>query len=738
VACLHDDNQAFIFRNGAVVAFEQYQTTDSPNRFYDRDGESLGYFLEPGRFVYYNEFSKRILMFILKGISEWELSKYPAIFDLLLRQSFYDSSISTVYKAQLSRRNPNRLPWLERQLTRVLTQQGPFPIQSVKSLFSVLREEYAFELLGIIKDRQVAIELLDSLLTNKIWRKHLLLSLYASDVHQFLKLHDPVVCLAYCLLNYYKTPWIFDLINRFTFYGNKNNQQYLLLDALSLIAQQAAHDPTKAKALNLILLKLIKSDSGIALLLKEINKYDKNKESKQDPPPEIINFFNKKHLIAAIKLVHKTAELEYSKQYQFILYLLANNHDALFQSGNGDHEMRNLFTAKEINLLIEFTNRQLKGVSTYDTNSHIGHRILGDLLFRSARKGITSLFYSNNRFNPAMARKAILMPYFKSLIYKFWLPEEIKTHLPNRRTWTEDTREVDAQLRDYPLLYDLFQLSKQIWKKDDSKQLPIICVFLLSYQGEKAPLLQLLNDYIRYFHDKKLYIHALGKLLTMYPNRQVSAVIYEALEKAINRNIKLLDAHTFNSMAIYRSIQSDSQDDDHKLNLLKIWGQNKQYSLVEASCDLLIINANRNKSLYLRIRNEARTELQLDTFQEGFPFNLIKYFLRLWHYGWNPENNRTQIVRYCDDASPTQYYTSALSWVDSPVGNEEQPNQSVSFADKRKQFFNLLNTIATGPRTYEKSQSLSDKQQGFFGRLCSEINIPEVMPTSSQEHLMPI
>lgn len=735
VGYLSENNQAFTWNNGQ---FKLLGTASRQIDFFSEPEKRLGYVREPGLFILDTELTTQTLLFILQAISEWELSKYPEIFNLLLRQSLFDGSIAKIYSLQLASCSQSSLTWLERQITEVLTQSGPFPRQSTKRLFQVLKEEYAFELLGLMKDKPVALELFSSLLNSESKRSSLLLGLYASDVHRFMNHHDPVECLAYCLLNYYKTSWIFDLIQLFNFYSRRNQRPYFFIDALSLLARQSKQEPGKCKRLDAILLKLIKSEQGMHLFLKELKEYEKNRAPGNEAQPEFNHHFNKTHLLATINLVNKTSSYEQSEPYRFLLYLLANNQDALFHPASNGCDRHDLFTANEINKLVEFTNRQLKEPPENPDNQLIGHRILSDLLFRAARKGVISLFYSNNTFNPSIARRAVLTPYFKSLVYKWCLPEEVKKTYQNNQTWTENTRDLAAQFREYPLVLDLVQLSKHIWSKENPKQLPIICVFLLCYQGEKKPLLQLLNDYINYFQNNPTYIHALGKLLSICPEHQFAAAIFEALESAIIRNPRLMDASTYSYLANYFGRQSGPEQENKlnpKLKLLKHWGQNKHYAQVYHACNLMISEGDMNIRLYQRIRNEAKIENQISNIQQGFLFNLITLLMRFWHYGWNPEKNRSHFIKPFDEQSPGPQPLTAPEFIHSSAVNTTSVSSDNHFVEKRSQFFRLLNTIARGPRTYETSNSITGTPQRFFGESTLRTNISEVY---TQEHMMPI
>jgi hypothetical protein len=234
------------------------------------------------------------------------------------------------------------------------------------------------------------------------------------------------------------------------------------------------------------------------------------------------------------------------------------------------------------------------------------------------------------------------------------------------------------------------------------KKLPIICAYLLSYSGSKRPLSFLLRDYFNTFQENPDYLYPVVKLLQQFPQRDVSAAIFDVLEVMIIKNPLFLDETVLHYMAHYHASKSTNQEiksPQAELNLLIYFGQRKHYAVVQRGCEELAKNCE-DKQLKKRLLQgalEAEVETDLSSSQGYFYFNLVKVFKRLWHYGINAKRNSSGMVSFCDDASPRPIIKRAPAEVETPVISGKVSAVYLGFTERQKQLIRLLATIKHSP-----------------------------------------
>ena len=353
-----------------------------------------------------------------------------------------------------------------------------------------------------------------------------------------------------------------------------------------------------------------------------------------------------------------------------------------------------------------FINRHLSKKRSLDSDFSVGHRVLSELIFSGAKAGQISLFYREKTFNPAIAQMSFTRPFLERLVDKFWIPEGVKEQFADTvsriKAWFDDQSPLQKELKNNHILADWRHLVTQTWKEINKKKLPVICAYLLNYSGSKKPVSFLLRDYFNTFQENPDYLYPVVKLLQQFPQRHVSAAIFDVLEVMIIKNPLLLDETVLHYMAHYHARKSASQEIESpqgELNLLIYFGQRKHYAVVQRGCEELAKNCE-DKQLKKRLLQgalEAEVETDLSSSQGYFYFNLVKVFKRLWHYGINAKKNSSGIVSFCEDVSPRPIIKRAPAEVETPVISGKVSAVYLEFTERQKQLIRLLATIRHSP-----------------------------------------
>lgn len=112
---------------------------------------------------------------------------------------------------------------------------------------------------------------------------------------------------------------------------------------------------------------------------------------------------------------------------------------------------------------------------------------------------------------------------------------------------------------------------------------------------------------------------------------------------------------------------------------------------------------------------EAEVEQDLSSSVQTFYFGLIKFFKRLWHYGFNAENSSSKIIKFCDDPTPGPTRKKAADLINAPVAASRTNSLYLGFSERRKQLISLLATIKSSPAHFTRVVNYSDNTQTFFG-----------------------
>ncbi|HAZ7573644.1 hypothetical protein OQJ02_00430 [Legionella sp. PATHC032] len=745
IGFLNESNVAMTFVNEEIVLLARTGAMDINEPLYDQEGLILGYLTEGSCLRRESSIHKNAAALVLGGLPKSDLENSSFGLEALLHNVLFENSIGVLYQCESICSDANKRIWLNNKLLKEIQEApGEIPTSVLYPLLDHFEDETVFELLGTIRNKTNALELFHYILNRDSRRSILLNGLYESDFQRFLEHQGADICLADYLVNYYDKPWFSEVLLRFAYHGKKYKKPDLLSRALTFITKEVSQDKEQETICDAVLDHLINSEACAVLVLREfLSDRTHNSIQKVNNPEigKVSQFFNRRHIVSLIAQLNKTSYWEQNAQYKLALHILANQHGRLFSETDFDPGSTQAWQGNELKELACFTSRHLCKKRPFDNKHDIGYRVLGELLFRCANSGIASLFYKQKTLNRAITRLSITEPFLVRMVDKLWMPKGIRElygkSLFFKGSWFDDPAFLQKELKDHPPLLDWGHFIKQTWnKRDKQKKSPIICTYLLSYTGKKNVLSRLLQDYFNSFQGMPDYIRPVSQLLRLFPQRDVSAVIYDVLEAEMIKKPQLLDRQILNDMAFYYGKQLTGKDTCHPvagINLLMYWGQNKHYSLVRRGCELLVRDCEDKgvKKRLLSAAKEAEVEQDLSSSVQAFYFGLIKFFKRLWHYGFNTENNSSKMIKFCDDPTPGPTRKQAGAFVNAPAAESRTNSQSLTFAEKRKQLINLLATINRSPAHFSRVANYLDRAQTFFGEQSKQLAHYDKHATSS-------
>lgn len=726
IGFINDSNEVMAFVDDEPVLLGQTGSVQDNEPLYDEENRIAGYLTESSQFKS-PDYPGTVSAYILARLPEKELEKSGFGLKLLIQNVLFENSVDALYRTDEVQNNSLRQRWLERHFSNELqvTEQKITPL-TLGILINNFSDEGVFLLLANIQHQSNALSLFHSIVTKDKLREILFSGLYESDFQRFLEHHDAAYCLAeYMVQNHDKT-WFAEGLSRFAFYGKKYKKENLLSSALAIIVSKAGKDENQKASCDAVLESLVNTEACASLVLNEFLN-DKNQQALQKlKNPEInkiAQYFSKKHLIVTIKKLNKTSYWEESAQYKLILHLLKSCHDQLFPVKEFFSSAKEGWQINELNSLVAFIGRHLSKKRPLDINYNIGYRILGDLIFRCAKMGQVSLFYRGKAFNPAITRLSFTRSFLVRIIDKLWIPQGVRELLTQSESAKVlgyvDQSIVQKELKDHLIFQDWCHLINQTWTENSKRKLPVLTVFLLNYAGTKQPLLRLLNDYFTHYQKSPDYIIPVSRLLLQFPQRDVSAVIFDGLEAAIIQNPDMLDSTLLRTMGQFyakRILKQDIKTPQAELSLLTYFGQNKQYSLVERGCSVLsgICKDKELRQRLAKAANEAAVEKDLSGSMGRFYFGILKIIKRLWNYGFNAEQKSSRIIKFCDDNTPGLTRQIAADHVKLPVAGPTSSSY-LDFKEKHRQLINLLATIKRSPVHNSMSGSYAATKRSIFG-----------------------
>ncbi|WP_298624282.1 hypothetical protein [uncultured Legionella sp.] len=733
IGFVNEANKAITYVEDEPVLFSCADAHEEP--VYDSSCQVIGYLTGTGQIKSAASAHKTLGARLLTMISEKVLDRSSSALDLIIRHVLFENSLDVLFESEQVIASTAKQQWLERRISgtiqHVNKELEPAFFKSLTRYFSA---EGAFSLLASMGQKDNALCLFHEIIHHDQKREQWLGGLYAADVHQFWVRHQAVSCFAEYLVTYYDKPWFAKGLSQFACFGKKYKVDDLLSSALAALSHDSRQCVSGTARFDAVLTCLIGTETNAALVLKDFLNDRDTMAVQHVKIPEIdkvARYFHKVHLLAAIHQLNHVSYWEGKAQYKLLLHFLDRQYASVFVVKESRLTAKEEWSRTELNELSHFINRHLGKKRSLDKEWSIGHRILGELIFRSANEGLTSLFYTKKIFNESLARLSFTRSYLERMIDKFWLPDRIKEQIhaavPRLKIRLQNTTPLSNELSENQILHDWRVLVHQTWNEINKKKLPLICAYLLNYSGQKQPLQRLLNDYLSSFRHKTEYLYPLTRLLQQFPLRDVSFVLFDVLETAIIKNPFLFDRTVLRDMAqfyVKNILHEDMSSPDAELKLLIYFGHNKYYDVVREGCKALAETCV-DKTLKRRLNrgiNEAEVEGSLYVSPRQFFFEFIKTLKRLWHYGLFAEGNASQIVKFCDDESPGPARTHAADEVHLPAAKVRIEHESLSADIKKKQLIRLLDAIKRSPGMNAFEGHPSKVKQTLFGSTSSQVN----------------
>lgn len=719
IAYLNEANEVLAFVEDEPHLLGNTDSLQIDEPLYDDQKTMIGFITETGQLRSARIVQRNTCAELLALVPEKELEQSGNGLELMIQNVLFENSIEHMYECTIS---DSKRAWLEKQCTQAVkilkTRLAP---DAWTVLVKKLNEESLFLLLPNIQNKANATQLFHSLLNHDKTRDILFSGLYEADFHQFLRNHNVASCFAGYLAHFYDRPWFAEGLLKFAQYAKKYKKETLFSEALSLLNKEV-NSATQLEQYNLVLTNLISSEACTEIILKKFIN-DTSRTAVQlvvnYELSNVVPYFHKQHLIAALHHLNKTSYWEESTQYRLMLHILNSQHNKLFAAPVTSPQA---WQSGELIELGTFVSRHLRKKRDFDHQSAIGHRVLGELIFRSALIGQASLFYTDKKLNSKLAGLFFSRSFLECLIDKFWIPEAIREQFIDdeaRLTACFDERgAIQKELSEHQTFLDWCMLIKRTWDDVNKNKLPAICAFIMNYTGHKKPLAFALHHYFNAFQNQTDYISPVTNLLHQFPDRDFSAVLFDTLEATVIKTPLFLNRGVLADMAKYyctKILNKPEESPQAELNLLTYFGQNKQYSLVQIGCEELTKECV-DKALKKRLAkgaDEAQVEKDLSDKLGHFYFGLFKVFKRLWHYGFNPNKNSSKIVKFCDDDSENPKHKHAENQVKTSKFQFKGSNNLLCFQEKRKQFINLLATIKKS-QAHSSLTRVSNTNHGLF------------------------
>jgi hypothetical protein len=693
-----ESNQALTFVDDEPISLAQTQAVQINEVVYNIEGQELGYLTPSGELRTVKKIEQHICTHILNKVPIIELQHAPKGLELLVQHALFENSLELLTLKEQINLSSSKTLWLERKVSQALQEtEKTIDFGLFKSMVCEFSTDTLFSVLAHVKNQTNAFQLFHNILNQENQRNLLFSGLYESDFQQFLKRQDASICLANYLINFYNNTWFAEGLLHFAHFSKKHHMDHLLseaLDALTEFPEGKRQD---------LLQRLITTEDCAAVVLKEFFNDCTSNPVQEVQNPEIskvTRYFNKQLVVKSLHILNNTSHWDGTSQYKLLLHVLNNNHVSLFPAHDINLISQSTWQNNELDEMALFISRHLGKKRALDKEHVIGHRILGELLFICPKFGQTTLFYYKNKLNKSLARLSFTRTFLEKLIDKFCIPECFKEQIADdsvrMKSWLNEQNSLtikdDCVLREWRILV------LKTWKENNKKKLPALCAYLLIYAGKRKPLLNLLQDYFTVFKNHNEYLHPVTQLLQQFPDRDLSFALFDALEVAVIEQADILDGTVLSDMAHYyinKIVNTDLKSPEAELSLLTYFGQNKHYEVVQKGCEELIkiCDDEELKKRLMKGATEALVEASLRSSLDSFFFVIIKVFKRLWYYGFNAEKNASNIVTFCDDATPGPTRKKSSNDIKIPENSMRTRNAHLGFKEKRANFINLLRTI---------------------------------------------
>lgn len=668
VGFLDASNHAIAFVNDEPVSLLFAPNCKEGMVLYNEDRCRIGVLTASGQLKRESVFQEQTSALLVGKMSMEELEKSPAALDLLLQDICNENALSILYKAA---KGKEKKAWLHQKITKHFKENEHILSEELVAGFV---EHHPIESLLDALDNNVqpknAKNLFKAIFKNDKKRDALLALDKSHKLQAFFKQEGTDEILADFLKEHHSKPWF--------------------SKGLTLILKSAPKTGLLAKSLQAL------SQSTMDSVLQIIINTPTIASAVRQEGSDITRFFKKQHIMSVVKTLNEKESWQKCPQYELLLMILKAEHKRLFPSAENSLSVHPVWNDEDLQQITAFVTRHIRTKNNHDTDGAIGQRLLGELVFRCANFGQTALFYKKNgKLDARVASSHLQRSTLDALAARYYfnaIRESLENFIARVKNWFaggDDGKDehLDEELKGNHAAIDWKALAKASWSHTTGTELPLIAAFLINYTGASRPVSKLLGDILK---DRALMkntgiLHHLAQIISHYPHRDISHIIFNALIEEGKKNPGLIDETVLKSLVSFHArahLHEHGQLEplEAALSLLTHCGQNKNYALTHHMAKklhkaytwgawfrkLFGYNVSENdaiNNLFGRAITEAQVENEMQNDTDSWFPGLKTMLKRWWYYGSDDMKNSTGIVKFYDDETPCPHGWSIPSHI---------------------------------------------------------------------------
>ena len=667
IGFISESNQAMMFIDDEPTPMIEQSQYPAGTFFYDKNRRIMGTLTPSGEIKRDNIYQKHTSALLMAKVPAEELAKSPASLKLLMLDVFNENALDKLYQES----DENKHEWLEQQATTYLADiKKPLHQDCLKAIVKHHHPDSIYNLLASIKSAKNSHHLFSAILEDDKRRDELFGDSRQNALYSYFDRQDVKTILADFLVHYHDKAWFGEGLECFAKYAVQTQSPSLLAQSLSIIEQNKS---LSEEQLDKLLRALIGTDKTAGIIWKHflsadlstnIQRIDKTQSELLTP------FFYRSLSTFLIKELNSQPDWSNSYQYRLLLLILDQQGRHIFRRHELRYSEKHAWTTLELSLYAQFAKKHLAIQETIDNDKVIAKKLISELLFRCANFGDTTLFYTaDNQFDLSMAVEKMERSFLNAIAANVYLPHILKKKIIGIAHLLSDwfdgrdahIKAIETELHASQAIIDWKKINDQTWELHQSTlTMPIISAFLINYSGTRGPLIKLLEDYCYQpqLMDNPAALYSLSKVMINLPDRDVSACIFNTLEQRFSTHPDLMDSTLFNHLSNYHAnhhLKQTLTPEQSQLALIKHFGMQKKYPLVQQSCRLFLAQYAKQDEhspaidLVRQIKQEASLENDLSKHLGRFYFGIWKFINRFWHYGLKGINSN--LVVFCDKES---------------------------------------------------------------------------------------
>lgn len=670
--------------------------------FYNNKGQRIGELLATGRIKHDNLFKKDTSALLMGKVPVAELEQVGPVLNLLIQDVVTEDTVNLLYDSSDC---PQKTIWIRRKIADfVIRSNKQLTPSAIESIVANDNFESVMKMLASCSNSHNAKVIFNEIMNNTGFRQQLLRGDCRESFFTFLtKQGDISIFSEYLIVNQDK-PWFEQGLMQFAVYATEKNKNHFLCKALERIVADLNANKVTTEQYDSVLKALVRSKVSTQIMMRGFLGDDELgmiQTSSNLTIQSVLSFFDKKHIVDVINSLNGDNNWQSNAQYRFLLMLFNSEHERIFPHQELRLSASQAWQYDELKSLSTFVKRHLATPLKIDKKNKIGRYLLGEMAFRCANFGITELFYNDNgAINQKVAKSHIKRSYLASFISRVYLldhiSQTIKSAYNSIKSWLFNEEETTVEelelLKDNGYLIDWKALTKEAWAFNGGEKMPILIAYLMNYSGKSNNLTQLLDDLfaLPILNRNVALIEKLSAIMTKFPNRDVSRVIYLKLEKMLIARPALLTKKTFVNMAEFYSFSNKRTiyrqgSMQNKMNLIGHFGQQKHYSLTHKCCNILsrLITYDHERRRVKKIAVESKTEASLQKYTNSWYFGVVRLLKRLWNYRFSTP---TGFIKFCDDNNAYHETLLVPAIIQTKALCGHEVSKKINYVNKLREF----------------------------------------------------